>query len=157
MLAELALGYQVVVKGTKNVSKAGGQIVIDGAEIVANEYGKHDYSTASFIKDKTLADIMALADTEESTTKVYVIRATIKRVTKQYSADTYVVVGDKEFMLYSGSAGHYAWLEDYANEGEELTIHLAVCDWNAKGLKGCVLAIITDDGETVVNANNFTA
>ena len=60
-------------------------------------------------------------------------------------------------LLYSGSATQYSWLEAFFAEGElsaELTVELALCDWNAKGLKGCVLAVVTDDGK-VYNTTNF--
>ena len=66
---------------------------------------------------------------------------------------TYVVDGDKKFMLYAGGAGQYAWLENYV--GQTLTIELAVCDWNAKGNKGCVLSVTTADGTKVINNLNF--
>ena len=155
-IAKLQVGDEVIIKGTKALSKdTDGQICIDNAELVINNYGNHAYSTSSFITGKTLADVMALDGDASHTTEVYVITATISRVGGGYSTNTYVVDGDLEFLLYSnGGAAQYAWLEKYA--GQTLTIELAVCDWNNKGNKGCILSITTADGTQIFNEINFS-
>ena len=135
------------------VKDGGGQICIDTATIVSNVYGNNSYSTATFIEGKTVADICALADSPEATTSVYVVTATISRVVGGYSTNTYLVDGDSKFLLYAGGPAQYAWLEDY--DGQTVTVEVAVCDWNAKGLKGCVLSITLADGTQIFNEYNF--
>ena len=152
--AGLAIGQDVFVEGTVSITKDGkGQLCIDNASIIANLYGKNDYSTDSFIKDATMADIKALSDGVEITTSVYVVTAKITRSVTSYSTNYYV----DGFMLYSGSPSQYAWLGELFEEGKDeatLTIELAICDWNGKGLKGCILAVITEDGK-IYNEYNF--
>jgi hypothetical protein len=62
-------------------------------------------------------------------------------------------------LLYTGNANQYSWIQDnFFAEGEleaTLTVELALCDWNAKGLKGCVLAVYNEDGSKVYNELNF--
>ncbi len=151
----LSFGDEVIVKGTKTITKdGGGQIVIDNAVILANYYGAHSYSTDSFIKDKTIEDINALADTPEATVLVYVLTANITKSVTPYSTNYYV----DGFLLYSGGGGQYAWLEEYFKDGETsatVTIDLAICDWNAKGLKGCVIAVYNEDGTKTFNPYSF--
>ncbi len=154
MLSGLAIGHEIIIKGTRTVTKdGGGQICLDSCEIVANAYGSNAYSTDSFITDKTVADITALTDSPEETVKVYVVTGKIEISSDAYSTKYFVSNGTNQLLLYSGSAGQYAWLADYATQ--ELTIEVAVCDWNAKGLKGCVLSITTADGTQIFNEYNF--
>lgn len=154
MLNGLAIGHEIVLTGVRTVTKdGGGQICLDTCEIVSNAYGSNEYSTESFITDKTIADITALIDSPEQTVKVYTVTGKIEISVEGYSTKYFVSDGTNKLLLYSGSAGQYAWLNDYADE--ELTIEVAVCDWNAKGLKGCVLSITTSDGTQVFNEYNF--
>ena len=152
----LAVGQKVVVEGTMSITKdGGGQLCLDSATIFTNYYGKHDYSTESFIKDATMEEIKALPDNPSSTVNVYVITAKVTRKVAAYS--TTYSVGD--VLLYSGDGTQYSWLGNFFAEGENevtLTVELAICDWNNKGLKGCVLAVITEDGK-IYNELNFTA
>lgn len=155
VMGTLKIGNEVIFKGTRTLSKdTDGQICIDSAELVQNNYGSHAYSTASFITGKTVADVIGLNGDISHTTEVYVVTGTIKRVVGGYSTNTYVVDGTNEFMLYAGGPTHYKWLETYV--GHTLTIELAVCDWNNRGNKGCVLSITTEDGTQVFNTLNFS-
>ena len=150
----LAIGNEIIVQGTRTITKeGGGQICIDTATILSNAFGNHDYSTASFITGKTVADLCALSDSAEATTSVYVVTATISRVVGGYSTNTYLVDGSKQFLLYAGGAAQYAWLDDY--NGQTVTVEVAICDWNSKGLKGCVLSITLADGTQIFNEYNF--
>ena len=153
-LETLKVGYEVILTGTKTITKdGGGQIVIENSEILANNYGSHEYSTATFITGKTIAELKNLTDTPEETTKVYILKATIKKVEAAYYSNIFVSDGTVDILLYTSSASQYSWANDYV--GKEVTIELALCDWNAKGLKGCILAIYTDDGK-LINQVNFT-
>ena len=150
----ISMGNEIVIKGTKTVTKdGGGQICISACERLGNNFGSHDFNTSTFITDKTLADVKALEDTPENTLKVYVLRAKISCVKSQYSTNYSLVDGANSLTLYAGSGSQYAWLSDYV--GEELTVTVALCDWNSKGLKGCVLSIVTPEGETVYNTYNY--
>ena len=61
-----------------------------------------------------------------------------------------------EFPLYMSGAGQYSFLDQFA--GEEVTLEIALCNWNDKTDKyrGCILAVITDDGK-VYNELNFNS
>ena len=154
----LSIGDEIVVRGTRTITKdGGGQIVISEAKILANYYGENDYSTSSFITNKTIEEIAATADSPEATTQIYVVTANVAKVTKQQGSYTNITFYVGGVLLYSGSAGQYSWLESFFEDGKSeatLTVELALCDWNAKGLKGCVLAVHTDDGK-VYNTLNF--
>ena len=150
----LAIGQKVIVEGTISITKdGGGQLCIDNASIVANYYGKVDYSTESFITDKTFGEIVATTDSPAATTQVYVVKATISVTETSYYSTIKLTGDDVSLTLYSSSANQYNWLKAFANQ--EVTMELALCDWNAKGLKGAVLAVITADGK-VYNELNFT-
>ena len=154
MFEGLAIGHEVIIEGTRAVTKdGGGQICLENGKILANSYGEHAYSTESFITGKTVADIKGLTDSVEETSKVYVITGTIKLVDGAYSDNYYVTDGTNDLLLYAGGGSQYSWLADFI--GQEITIEYAVCDWNAKGLKGCVLSIITADGTQIFNEYNF--
>ena len=154
MFEGLEIGHEVIIEGTRTVTKdGGGQICLENGKILANSYGEHAYSTESFITGKTVADIKGLTDSVEETSKVYVITGTIKLVDGAYSDNYYVTDGTNDLLLYAGGGSQYSWLADFI--GQEITIEYAVCDWNAKGLKGCVLSIITADGTQIFNEYNF--
>lgn len=156
----LEIGQKIVVTGTRSITKdGGGQICIDNAEIVANYYGKVDYSTESFIKNMTIEEIKAIQDSPEATTNVFVVTAVVQKTSKQQGSYTNVTFNVGGILLYTSSAKQYSWIESFFAEGETeatLTIELALCDWNAKGLKGCILSVITEDGK-VYNELNFTS
>lgn len=149
-LETLEIGNEVIIKGTITDTKGDkrGQMHLTESTIVSNLYGKHDYSTASFVTDKTLADIASLPNEPESTKNVYTITGTIKFVESQYFSNAYVVSGDTEFLLYTSSGKQYNWLKDY--EGQEMTIELAVCNWNGRSLKGNIISV-TVNGQKIVN------
>lgn len=150
----LKIGEEVIIKGTRTLSKdTDRQICIDNAVLIQNNYGSHEYSTNSFITDKTVSDICALNGDISHTVEVYVVTGTIRQESTNWSLNTYVGDGQNEFFLYSGGKSDYAWLTPYV--GQTLTIELAVCDWNNKGNKGCVLSITLADGTQIFNTYNF--
>ena len=154
MFEGLAIGHEVIVKGKVSITKeGGGQLCLEDSEILANNYGSHDYSTASFITGKTIADIKNIADSPAETTKVYVITGTIKVVETAYYSNIYISDGTIDLILYCSSSSQYSWLKAY--DGQTVTIEYNTCDWNAKGLKGCALAIVLEDGTKVYNKYNF--
>ena len=88
------------------------------------------------------------------TVEVYVVDAIIRQTSTAYSVNTYVGDGNVELMLYAGGKDQYKWLAEYA--GQAVKMELAVCDWNNKGNKGCVLSITLEDGTKIYNELNFT-
>ena len=154
----LEMGQKVVVEGLRDKfnsgSKGYGVTCITSATIAINYYGKHEYSTASFITNKTLDDFYALDANEDHSTEVYVAKGTIVvEETAYYSNIKLVTPNGNKITLYSSSANQYNWLKAFA--GEEITIEIVPCNWNGKSYyAGCVIAVITPEGK-VCNELNF--
>lgn len=158
VLETLELGNEVVIEGTrfqkqKDGSSQFGQSCLNNATVVTNHYGDHAYSDKSFITGKTLVDIAGLNDTEDHTTSVYVLKATVKVVESAYFTSIKLTDGSTELTLYSSSASQYNWLKAFADQ--EVTIEIAPCNWNCKGYKGCILSVVNADGTKTVNNLNF--
>ena len=64
VFANIEIGHEVIVKGMReryindDTKTQTGQTCIVDAEILQNNYGSHEYSTAKFVTDKTPADCM---------------------------------------------------------------------------------------------------
>ena len=158
VFAGLAIGQEVVIKGIRDMwHKEGatfGQTCISNATVEANYYGNHPYNTDFFITDKTLADFYALDEMVDSTTDVYVLKATVEVVETAYYTNIKITSGSTSVNLYCSSANQYNWLKAYA--GQEVTLELAPCNWNSKNYyAGCVLAVVLEDGTKVYNTLNF--
>ncbi len=157
-LATLKPGYEVILTGDrfhkqKDGSAEFGQTCIQNAKVVSNNYGEHAYDDSTFITGKNLAEIAAADTAADFTTNVYVTKATVKVTEGQYSSTISIADGDTNLLLYCSGAKQYAFLQQFA--GQEVTIELALCNWNCKGYKGCVLAVRLADGTKVLNTLNF--
>ena len=156
----LAIGQKVVVEGKRDKFNSGnngyGVTCLTSATILVNYYGNHEYSTASFITDKTLDDFYALNASEDHSTEVYVATGKIViQETNYYSNIKIESPNGKQITLYSSSANQYNWLKAYA--GQEITVEIVPCNWNGKNYyAGCVIAVITEDGK-ILNELNFTS
>ena len=157
---EIEIGHDIIITGLReryikdDSYTTYGQEAIVNAELVANFYGSHEYSNAKFITDKTLADIAALDATESHSTEVYLLTVTVKVVEAQYYSNIYVVDGNTELLLYCSSSNQYSWLKAY--NGQTITVEIAPCNWNDKtNYRGCVLAVVNEDGTKVLNTLNF--
>lgn len=157
--ADLKVGNEVILTGkrdkynSKDGSTAHGVTCITGATILVNNYGDHEYSTKTFVTDKTLADLIALPATEDHSTTVYVFKATVTLTETAYYSNIYLTDGTNKLTLYSSSANQYNWLKAYA--GQEITVEVVPCNWNGKNnYAGCVLSVITEDGK-IFNTLNF--
>ena len=159
----LMIGHEVIVKGTrenykndKELARFGQTCLVD-AEIVANFYGNHNYSTESFVTGKTLADFASLNISEDHTTTVYVIQAKVQLNEGSYSS-TINLIDDNgnKILLYSSSANQYNFLKAY--NGQTVTVEIVACNWNNKtdNYRGCVLALYGEGG-IEYNKLNFTA
>lgn len=155
---DIAVGNEIVLTGVRNImhKKDGthfGQSYISDAEIVANYYGSNDYSDKTFITDKTLADFYALDKTEDHTTEVYVVKATVEVVETNFYTSIKLKDGSTSVSLYCSSANQYGFLKAFA--GQEVVLELAPCNWNDKTYyASCALAVRTADGK-IVNELNF--
>ena len=153
-LAKVAQGNRIVITGKREQYKSSdtypGQTSIVDVELVHNYYGEHEYSTATF-QESTLAELAAVSVSENKTTQVFIIEASIT-----ISGYTAVISnGSASITLYTGSASQYQWLVDAA-AGKTLKMEVALCNWNAKNpYKACVLAVYLEDGTKVINQNNF--
>ena len=157
----LAIGHEVVISGMRerfikdDSYTTYGQDAIVNGEILANYYGNHEYSTAKFITGKTLADIKALSVEESHSTEVYIVKATVEVVETAYYTNLKITYNGVELALYCSGAAQYNWLKAYA--GQEITMEIAPCNWNDKkdAYRGCVLAVVLEDGTKVLNTLNF--
>lgn len=163
----LQIGQTVYIKGKRDLfaSARNGtpsyfESCMTGCQIVKNEFGNVDYSTASFINGKTLADLIALPVADNyHTAEVYVITAGLKFVaTKNYS-NAYLKDGDSEMRLYcTNAASQYQWINSYVDDTKTYTMEVAVCNWNNKNyFTACLLSITDSNGNKVMNTLNFNS
>ena len=159
-LSLIELGNEVIVKGTRDhagaKTKSIGQSNIANAELVANLYGHHEYSTATFDNTKTVEDLYDLDEKIDYSTTGYVVKGTAYTTGSSYSSKVHLKGTDesKAIRLYCSGAGQYSFLNDYYNQ--ELTFEVAVCNWNDKDYyTGCIIAVILEDGTRVVNNLHF--
>ena len=161
MIGNISLGNEIVIEGTrihrKDAGKThAGQSVIADATLLANYYGTYAYDDSQFDTSKTLKDLSELDVNADYSTQVYVIKAVILYEKTQYYSNCKLqsVDGSLTMNLYSSSAAQYSWLSPYYNK--EVTIEVAVCNWNNKTYyTACVISVILEDGTKVVNNLNF--
>lgn len=160
MFNNLEIGNEVTIRATReNYSKGGttyfGQTSLVDAVVLVNDRDNHEYSTSSFITDKTLKDFYNLNVLEDHTTDVYVVKGTIEVTETPYYTSIAIKDGETNVSLYSSSAEQYEWL--FAYSGQEITMEIVACNWNDKTYyRGCVLAVYDEDGK-VFNTLNFDA
>lgn len=159
-MAKVHLGDEVILKGERQtyikngVTGIAGQSEIYGATLIENLYGDHAYSTASFIKDKTLADLTKYEITDDHTTEVYTLTATISYEETNYYSRYALTSGDARIQLYSANAGQYSFLSNYKNQ--EVEMEIALCNFNSKSYYTAVCLSITVDGNKICNQLNFS-
>ena len=163
----LQIGQTVYIKGKRDLfaSARNGtpsyfESCMTGCQIVKNEFGNEDYSTASFIKGKTLADLIALPVTDNShTAEVYVITAGLKFVSTKNYSNAYLKDGDSEMRLYcTNASSQYQWINPYVDDTKTYTMEVAVCNWNNKNYyTACLLSITDSNGNKVMNTFNFNS
>lgn len=158
VLETLEIGYEVVLTATRGFNSKGdsayGQTCLKDAAVLVNNYGTHDYSSASFDGEISVADFYNLDITQDFTTSVYTMKATVLVEEGQYSANIYLTDGTVNVRLYCSGAGQYSWLKAFA--GQEVTVEIAPCNWNSKNYYvGCVLSVIHEDGSKTLNTLNF--
>ena len=159
-MATLTIGDEVVVTGTRDVKTKGGanyfgQSNLYNSTIDVNFYGGHEYSTSTFVTDKTLKEVYDLDPVVDYTTTVFVLKATVTVEEAAYYSNIYLTdANGTQLRLYCSSANQYNWLKAFA--GQEVTVEVAACNWNDKNYyTGCVLSVVTEDGK-VCNELNFS-
>ena len=163
----LQIGQTVYIKGKRDLfaSARNGtpsyfESCMTGCQIVKNEFGNVDYSTASFIKGKTLADLIALPVADNyHTAEVYVITAGLKFVSTKNYSNAYLKDGDSEMRLYcTNASSQYQWINPYVDDTKTYTMEVAVCNWNNKNYyTACLLSITDSNGNKVMNTFNFNS
>ena len=158
-LATLKIGDEVALEGVRDRFHNGngdhaGQTCITNAQVIANSYGNHDYSTASFAGEISVADFYNLDATVDYSTSVFTMKASVLVEETAYYTNIYLTDGSTKVMLYCSSAKQYNWLREFA--GQEITVEIAACNWNNKSYwRGCVLAVVHEDGTKTLNNLNF--
>lgn len=163
----LQIGQTVYIKGKRDLFASARkgtpsrfERCMTGCQIVKNEFGNVDYSTASFIKGKTLADLIALPVADDyHTAEVYVITAGLKSDVTQFYSNIYLNDGDNKMQLYcKNAASQYKWINPYVDDTKTYTMEVAVCNWNnGKSFKACLLSITDSNGNKVMNTLNFNS
>ena len=111
-------------------------------------------TTVSVSLDAMVYDGMEIIVTRTvHTTEVYTMKVKVAESENGYAYVLTSADGSFRITLYSGSKGQYSWLAQYI--GQEITVEVAACNWNSKGYKGCVLAIVLPDGTKIINTLNF--
>ncbi len=155
----LAIGQDVVIKGTREQhgakeGKGVGQICLNNCEVAANYFGNHEYSKDSFIAGKDLEYLYALDPMQDHSHQVYTVVCTVEKVVEQYYTSIVLKDDSGTLSLYCKSAGQYQFLEAFI--GKQVTMEVAMVNWNEKGYyRGCVLSV-TDENGVVYNQLNFT-
>ncbi len=151
VLNTIKIGDEVIIKGTlKEKGKdtaTGNQIVVDDAIVLFNLYGNNTYSTKSFV-NSTMEELVSLPTDDQSTAKVYVVKATLNMPVGTWG--TYSLQsGEFSMQTYQSSSKQYEWLNPYADQ--ELTYEVAICNWNGKANKLCIISVTDANGNKVVN------
>lgn len=153
----LSLGDKVILQAKReNYSADKGTVhtCLTNATILVNYYGDHEYSKKTFITGKTLQDFYNLKVSEDHTTEVFVVKATVSVVRSTYYTNIKLTDGNVSVTLYSSSANQYAFLQQF--EDQEVTVELVPCNWNGKNYyAGCVLSVTDAEGNVVYNTLNF--
>lgn len=157
----LSIGNEVILTGKRNIQKKDdtattyyGQTCIDNATIIVNNKGNNEYSTKKFVTDKTIAEVFGLDATVDYSTTVFVLTGKLTFPTGNGQPAINDADGNK-VSFYSSGSSQYSFLRQF--EGQEVTLEIAMCNWNGKTYwRGCVLAVRLADGSKILNELNFT-
>ena len=138
-----------------------GQSYIEVNQLLQNNEGRTNYSTATFIQT-TFDAVYETAIVNEGknnwdvTDQAYIFEAKLTVVDSAWSTNFYLNGTDgKKIQLYAGNGKtQYGWLMDYADQ--TIKVEFALCNWNVKTMQGTLLSIVLPSGEKVVNQLNFT-
>ena len=156
----LSIGNEIILTGKREIQKKDdsatnyyGQTCIEDATIIVNNKGEHAYSTEKFITDKTIEEIVNYPITEDHTTEVYVLTGKLT-FPSGYGQPAINDENGNKIGFYCSGVGQYGFLQAYA--GQEVTLEIAICNWNGKTYwTGCAIAIRLADGTVIHNTLNF--
>ena len=156
----IEIGQKVVLEAeryhkTKGGADYFGQTCLQNAVILSNAYGNHEYCDDFFVTGKTLKDLHELDATVDYSTTVFVVKAIVNLIDGgRYTSIELIDNEGNTLSLYCSSANQYAFLHEFA--GQEVTMEIAACNWNSKTYwRGCVLAVVHEDGTKTLNTLNF--
>lgn len=159
-LGTVALGNEIIVKGTKNhrvktPDTMVGQINIENAVVEVNLLGNHEFDITPFITDLSFDEIKALISNVkvDQTTNVFVAKCYINKVEGPYSTNFYLASASngQDIYLYAGSGSQYSIYNSFV--GKEVTVTFVFVNWNSKTpYRACI--VTATDGETVI-LNNY--
>ena len=159
LLKTIKLGDEVVIEGKRihklnNNGSATVQSVIAETKLVVNLFGDNEYSTNTFITGKTIEELAEYTSPADYTTSVFVVKGKVEVIDFGYYVNAFVTSmnSSTSILLYTSSGKQYNWAKELGTG--ELTIELALCDWNSKGYKGCIISI-SDGTRKIVNNLNF--
>lgn len=156
-LSTLEIGYEIILEGERYYKGKNGTLgntCIRNATVHVNNYGSHEYSTASFDGILTLAEFYALDVNTDYSTSVFTVTATVEFEESPYYTNLRLFDGGVYVSLYYADANQYSWLKQFA--GQTITMELAPCNWSSKPYyAACVLAVVHEDGSKTVNTLNF--
>lgn len=159
----LEIGHYVVVKGIRHFNKKDadsttGQVCINNAEIISNDFGKHELPN-SYFKQTTCAAFNELDINEDHTTEVYVLKGKLTLIeTDYYTSLKFIAEDGTEVALYMSGAAQYNSITSKLGN-QTATFVVAPCNWNSKTDKyrGCILYATLEDGTVIYNTLNFDA
>ncbi len=145
----ISVGDEIILSGTRTSNDNDTQIYINDGVVLANFYGDHELPTDSHV-EMALADVFNTTDT----TQIYVTTGIVEILKTAYYTNYYLVVPgtSNKMLIYSSNGAGLGWLDEFA--GEEITLELTICNWNGKGNRIAVIAVVTEDGK-IINNNNF--
>ncbi len=158
-MTTINLGDEVILTGVRTQFNSGdtwfGQTCITDAVIEVNLYGNNEIPTDFFLTGYDLEYLYNLDASEDHTTEVYIVTATVNYIETAYYTSLSLSDGTTTFNLYMASASQYSFLADFA--GEEVTLAIALCNWNNRTYyRGCVLYVQDSDGNIIYNELNFS-
>ena len=156
--ATVAIGDEVIVKGTKEIYNTKGETIlgqtqISSATIVANNYGKHEIDDSKFIKNKTIAEIYELAN-KPLVDQPYAYEAEVY-VTESSGNHPNLLFKDSAedtnyIQCYASSISQYAWITN-AFLNKTATVSFMLVNPNNKAYWRGVPFKATDGQTTVYN------
>ena len=157
---KITIGDEVVLKGKRKTytdssnSSISGQAVIENVNIEENRHGNHEYSTNSFINDKSLKDVTSFFMYIDHTTEIYTLKATIGYEESGNYAYYDIIQREYRVQLYSdGNKDEYSFLYPYRNT--EVEMEIAICNFELKNYYKAICLSITVDNNKIYNTYNF--
>ena len=169
---QVKMGQLVTIKGkvldfSSNAKATKFMRIINEAELLLNEFGKHNYETTSFL-EKDFNEILTIAKeaTALSCAQAYKTKLVIKSVEDRFSVNYFlcrVEDLDKDFETEIKPTGQYIsiynngdqsdYLLPYCNK--EITVEFTLCNYNGKDYYSAGIISASDGVNTVYPMRNY--